>query len=125
MWFSILLTTIILYFLRNHYNYIRGFFLSRKTDGPPAYPIIGSGLLFYNKSPAGIILVNGSFHKKCRQFRLCCELFIFFLIAKGENKNKNRIAIPIGVTIGKFRPVVSFNSGKVVFKTIYSLCIQH
>lgn len=53
MFFSILITTIILYILRHYYNYIRGYFLSRKCDGPPAYPIIGNGLLFYNKSPSG------------------------------------------------------------------------
>lgn len=54
MLFGILLLTLGLYILRYYYDCIRGYFLALKVDGPSAYPIIGSGLLFYNKSPSGI-----------------------------------------------------------------------
>lgn len=55
MLFSIILTTFVLYILWHYYYFIRAFFLARKIDGPPAYPLIGSGLLFYNKNSAGIL----------------------------------------------------------------------
>lgn len=56
MLFSILLAIIGLYFLRYYYDYIRAFLLSLKIDGPPALPIIGNGLLFVNKTPAGLYI---------------------------------------------------------------------
>lgn len=56
----VLLATVVAYFLKFHYEYIHAFFLSLKIDGPPAYPIIGNGLLFINNSSSG----NKQFKKK-------------------------------------------------------------
>lgn len=50
---GISLALVALYFLRFHYDFIRAFVMSLKVDGPPAYPIIGNGLIFFNKSAAG------------------------------------------------------------------------
>lgn len=50
---GISLALVALYFLRFHYDFIRAFFMSLKVDGPPAYPILGNGLLFFNKSASG------------------------------------------------------------------------
>lgn len=50
---GILIAITVLYFLRFHYYFIRAFLLSLKIEGPPAYPIIGNGLLFLNKNAAG------------------------------------------------------------------------
>lgn len=52
--FGILLATIIVYILRFHYELVRAIYLSMKINGPPAYPIIGNGLLFINNTSAGI-----------------------------------------------------------------------
>lgn len=50
---GISLAIVAFYFLRFHNDLIRGFFLSLKMDGPPALPVIGNGLLFFNKTAAG------------------------------------------------------------------------
>lgn len=55
MWFSVLFVIVILYILHLYYNSIRALFLSRKTVGPRAFPIIGSALYFLNKNSAGIL----------------------------------------------------------------------
>lgn len=54
LFLGVLLTTIVAYILRFHYEIVHAFFLSMKIVGPPAYPIIGNGLLFLNNSSAGI-----------------------------------------------------------------------
>lgn len=53
LFLGVLLATIIAYFLRFHYEIVHGFILSLKIDGPPAWPIIGNGLLFLNNSSSG------------------------------------------------------------------------
>lgn len=54
LFLGVLLATIIAYVLRFHYEFLHAFYLSLKMTGPPAYPLIGNGLLFMNKSSAGI-----------------------------------------------------------------------
>lgn len=49
----IFLTIIVLYIIRFYYDLIHAFWLSIKLNGPPALPIIGNGLLFFNKTSAG------------------------------------------------------------------------
>lgn len=73
MLFSIILTLIILYFIKSYYYCMRAWFLL-KIDGPPAYPVIGNGLLFYNKKPAG-----NSNHTT--------TVFVSFLLLKSFEKN--------------------------------------
>lgn len=53
LFLGVFLVTIIVYFLRFHYEIVHAFYLSWKIDGPPALPIIGNGLLFLNNSSAG------------------------------------------------------------------------
>lgn len=55
---SILLASIVAYILRFHYEYVRQIYLSMKIAGPHAIPIIGNGLMFINKTSAGIVLVH-------------------------------------------------------------------
>lgn len=54
LFLGVLLATIIVYLLRFHYEFVHAFYLSLKITGPPAYPIIGNGLLFINNSSAGM-----------------------------------------------------------------------
>lgn len=56
LYLVILLVTLAVYYLRFHYDVIRSYFMSWKVDGPIALPIVGSGLLFLNKTPTGIVL---------------------------------------------------------------------
>lgn len=42
-----------LYILAFQYSYLRKFFLVLRIPGPTAYPLIGNGLLFANKSSVG------------------------------------------------------------------------
>lgn len=55
MWFGALFTIAVLYVCHLYYNSIRALYISRKTIGPPSWPIIGSALYFLNKTSAGII----------------------------------------------------------------------
>ena len=61
---SVLLATIVVYFLRFHYEFARAFYMSLKITGPPALPLIGNGLLFINNSSAGMNRFQKNFCRK-------------------------------------------------------------
>lgn len=64
LFLGVLLATVFAYILRFHYEIIHAFYLSLKIVGPPAYPIIGNGLMFLNNSSAGILKEIHSHIKK-------------------------------------------------------------
>lgn len=82
MWFSVVSVIIVVYILHLYHNSIRALFLSRKTIGPPAFPIIGSALYFLNKTAAGIVCdlcvaqcaikVKTKIHKFLQHFKSFC-----------------------------------------------------
>lgn len=57
LFLGVLMATIIAYIFRFHYEIVHAFCLSLKIKGPPAWPIIGNGLLFLNNSSAGIFFL--------------------------------------------------------------------
>lgn len=60
------------YALLFHFTYIRSIFVAWKVDGPTAYPLIGCGLMFINKTSVGELvfeLAVGIFpHSHCPLF---------------------------------------------------------
>lgn len=53
---AVFLATIVAYILWFHYEFVRAFYTLcvGPAVGPPAYPLIGNGLLFINNSSAGM-----------------------------------------------------------------------
>lgn len=53
LFLTVFLSVVIAYILKFHYEYVRAFYLSLKIDGPRAYPLVGNGLMFINKTSDG------------------------------------------------------------------------
>lgn len=76
---GILLTTVVAYIIRFHYDIVRALYLSMKISGPRAYPLIGNGLMFINNTSAGIFDRNLIILFYFLFFRLFfCQEFVFF-----------------------------------------------
>lgn len=76
---GILIAIVGFYFLCFHYDFIRAFLLTLQMDGPPAYPIIGNGLLFFNKNAAGIFF-NCNCKLECGFLIQICQIKCFVLL---------------------------------------------
>lgn len=55
---GVIAVAIIAYICAFHYESMHTIYLALKIDGPPALPIIGNGLLFFNNSSTGDILIE-------------------------------------------------------------------
>lgn len=49
----VLLVVVVVYIICFHYESIRAVYVAARIPGPAALPIIGNGLLFFNKSSPG------------------------------------------------------------------------
>lgn len=55
---GVIAVAIIAHICAFHYKFMHTIYLSLKIDGPPALPIIGNGLLFFNNTSTGDVLIE-------------------------------------------------------------------